>query len=170
MELFAGLRPTNVYAVVGEPFEITCSLRHYHPPIDSSMLEFCIQKPDHSIVAIDDSVHIVSPSSVRLVYTLHQPVQNIARTRIMCLLRSESNISCSRTNPHKSPVIMVGCERLQFFHFLIKNRITLSTVFQRQTFRKNMCQSFFFINAVNDVDCESEHGDTEICSRTQIGN
>jgi len=97
--------------VVGEPFLVTCTLRDFRhdvDDIDSSMLEFCIQHPNSSVVTVADHAHVVNRSSAQLVYTLHLPTRNVGRTMVMCFLKNSSSARCSGRN--KRTVVLVGCK------------------------------------------------------------
>jgi len=99
--------------VVGEPFHVNCSLRDFHPNINSSMLRFCVQRPNDVAVAVDDYVHFLDRASAQLVYTLHKPSQNSESTHIKCFLKNLVNVNCSNTTPGQSSkisTVIVGCK------------------------------------------------------------
>ena len=107
---FVGLRPSDISATVGEPFHVNCSVRNTQHNVDSSMLEFCIQYPNSTIVNVDDHVHVRNRASSQLIYTLHTPLQAVGHTKVICFLKKSSSGHCSWTNSRKISTVTVGCK------------------------------------------------------------
>jgi len=121
-KLLVGLRPKTVYAAVGEPFQVTCSVDNSEDSADSSMLQFCIQYPNSSVVLADDYAHVVNNFSAQLEYTLHEPKRGATFTNVICFLKNSSSPNCNWRNRKTISTVMSGCKyRLLFTQQIDQN-------------------------------------------------